>query len=193
MDAQTLATIFRGSERLGIVAVAALCIWLGYRLFQSLPAEHSSSGTLTLPSTKLVMSKIGPGVFFALFGGLVLWQAVETQLKAGPITATTGVAEAKQITYAASSGDPQALLYAKNDISVLNCLAGVAPDKLGPGEAERALHKARVALIASVWQPGWADAAFTALERGEIPASGPVADLYRAQHHACRPAGGAQR
>jgi hypothetical protein len=193
MDAQTLAIVFRGGERLGIVAIAALCIWLGYKLFQSLPAQHNASGTLTLPSAKLVMSKVGPGVFFALFGGLVLWQAVRTQLNAGPATATASLAEGRQITLGASSGDPQALRYVQNDISVLNCLAGVAPDALGPGEAERALHKARVALLSSVWQPGWGEAEFAALERGEIPASGPIADIYRARHHACPPAAGAKR
>lgn len=193
MDAQMLAIVFRGGERLGIVAIAALCIWLGYRLFQSLPAEHNASGTLTLPSAKLVMSKVGPGVFFALFGGLVLWQAVQTQLKAGPVTATASPAEGRQITLGASSGDPQALRHVQDDISVLNCLAGFAPDELVPGEAERALHKARVALLGSVWQPGWGDAQFTALERGELPASGPIADIYRARHHACPPAGGPKR
>lgn len=189
MDAQTVALFFRGGERLGIVAVAALCIWLGYRLFQSLPTQHSSTGTLTLPSAKLVMSKIGPGVFFALFGALVLWQSVRTQMNAGPIAVTASAAEARQITYAASSGDPQALRHVQDDISVLNCLAGFAPDQLGPGEADRALHKARVALLAAVWQPGWGDAAFTALDRGEIPASGPIADIYQARHQACPPAG----
>jgi len=193
MNAETLAIVFRGGERLGIVAVAALCIWLGYKLFQSLPAQHGSGGTLTLPSAKLVMSKVGPGVFFALFGGLVLWEATKTQLQAGPATATAGLAEGRQITLVAASADPQALLYATNDISVLNCLAGFAPDELGPGEAERALHKARVALLAPVWQPGWGDAAFTALERGQIPASGPIADIYRARHRACPPAGGPKR
>ncbi len=194
MDAEMLAIVFRGGERLGIVAVAALCVWLGYKLFQSLPAEHGASGTLTLPSAKLVMSKVGPGVFFALFGGLVLWQAVKTQMNADPVTASAGVAQGSKITLGASSGDPQqALRHVQDDISVLNCLAGFAPDELGPGEADRALHKARVALLASVWQPGWGDAQFAALERGEVPASGPIADIYRARHHACPPAGGPKR
>lgn len=193
MDAQMLAIVFRGGERLAIVAIAALCIWLGYRLFQSLPAQHNASGTLTLPSAKLVMSKVGPGVFFALFGGLVLWQAVRTQLNAGPVTAAAGPAQGPQITLGASSGDAAALSHVQEDVSVLNCLAAVAPDELGPGKAERVLHKARVALIGSVWQPGWGDAQFAALERGEIPASGPVADLYRARHRACPPAAGAKQ
>ena len=205
MDAQTLAVLFRGGERLGIIAIAALCIWLGYKLFQSLPAERQASGTLTLPSAKLVMTKVGPGVFFALFGALVLWQGVRTQLTADPVAATAAppatasVAEARQvaqptrITLGASSGDTAAFAHAQEDISVLNCLAGLAPDTLDPGAAERVLHKVRMALIAPVWQPGWGEAQFAALERGEIPASGPVADLYRARHPACPPAGGPKR
>src|SRR4051812_15285621 len=137
MDAQTLAIVFRGGERLVIVAVAALCIWLGYKLFQSLPAQHGSGGKLDLPGAKLVMSKIGPGVFFALFGGLVLWQAVRTQISTGPLGATTGSAQATRLTFGAASADPQALRHVQEDISVLNCLAGFAPAELGPGEAER--------------------------------------------------------
>src|SRR5262249_37230319 len=171
MDAQMLAILFRGGERLGIVAIAALCIWFGYKLFQSLPAERHASGTLTLPSAKLVMSKVGPGVFFALFGGLVLWQAVRTQLNARPaVAATTSLAQGAQtaqgaqITLGASSGDAQALGHVENDISVLNCLAALAPDQLGPGVTERVLHKARVALIGTVWQPAWGDTQFAALE-----------------------------
>jgi hypothetical protein len=170
---------------------------------RSLPAERQASGTLTLPSAKLVMSKVGPGVFFALFGGLVLWQGVRTQLNAGPVVAATTTlaqgaqaahtAQGGQITLASSSGDQASLSHVENDISVLNCLAAFAPDDLGPGEAERVLHKARVALIGTVWQPAWGDAQFSALERGEIPASGPIADLYRARHHACPPPGGPKR
>lgn len=193
MDAEMLAIVFRGGERLGIVVIAALCIWFGYKLFQSLPAQHNASGALTLPSAKLVMSKVGPGVFFALFGAVILGQAVVTQMKAGPVTATASAAQGRQITLGVSSGDAQALRHVQDDISVLNCLAGFAPDQLGPGEADRALHKARVALISAVWQPGWDQAQFAALERGEIPASGPVADIYRARHHACPPAGGPKR
>src|SRR5690242_20914117 len=117
MDAQTLAIIFRGGERLGIVAVAALCIWLGYKLFQSLPAERHASGTLTLPSAKLVMSKVGPGVFFALFGALVLWQAVKTPLSTDPVPAAASpgdgrqVAQLAKITLGASSGDTTAVAH----------------------------------------------------------------------------------
>src|SRR5689334_5936585 len=124
MDAQTLATVIRGVERVIIVAVAALCISLGYALFQSVPTDHESGGKFEFANAKIVLSKVGPGVFFALFGSLVLWQAVRSQMSAGPVTGTTiSSEESRRITYGASSGDTQALRHAQNDIEILNCLA----------------------------------------------------------------------
>jgi hypothetical protein len=188
----TLATAFRGGERLLIVAAAALCIWLGYKLFQSLPIEHSSGGTLKLPNAKLVLTKVGPGVFFALFGALVLWQAVRAPLAIPPNAPGAGekAGQFAQLTYGAASADPMALRHVQDDIQVLNCLAGVAPEGLGPGAVERALHAARVSLLAPVWQPAWGEAAFASLKRDEIPASGPVAEIYNARPAFCPAAGG---
>lgn len=179
MDPQTLTIALRGAERLLIVLCSGLCVWLGYRLFQSLPAVHGSSGQLELPSAKLVISKVGPGVFFALFGALILWQAVLAQLKIDPTPSGA------RVTLAASSGDPQALRHVQSDVEVLNCLAQAAPEVLGSGAVETALHNARIALLATVWQPAWGGAAFTELQRGQIPTSGPVAEVYRSRHQSC--------
>ena len=186
MDVQTLALSFRGAERLLIVAVAALCIWFGYKLFQSLPVEHSSGGSLKLPSARVVLSKVGPGVFFALFGALVLWEAVHTQLVAPANTPSAEkTAQLAQLTYGAGGADPVALRHVQDDIQVLNCLASVAPEELGAGAVERALHTARVSLLAPVWQPTWGEVAFASLKRGEIPASGPIAEIYNARPPFC--------
>jgi hypothetical protein len=195
MDVQTLTFAFRGGERLLIVAVAALCIWLGYKLFQSLPTEHGSGGTLKLPNAKLVLSKVGPGVFFALFGTVVLGQSVWTQASApANVPGAEKAGQLGQLTYGVSSGaasaDPQALRHVQDDIQVLNCLARVAPEELGPGAVERALHNARVLLLATAWQPAWGDTAFASLKRGEIPASGPITEIYNARASFCPAAGG---
>jgi len=179
MDPQTLTIALRGAERLLIVLCSGLCVWLGYRLFQSLPAVHGSGGQLELPSAKLVISKVGPGVFFALFGALILWQAVLAQLKMDP------TASGLKVTLAASSGDPQALRHVQRDVEVLNCLMQLAPQELGAGAVETALHNARLSLLASVWQPAWGDAAFAELQRGQIPMNGPVAEIYRGRHQSC--------
>ena len=45
MEIQTLLGVFRGSERVLVVLAASLCIWLGYRLFQSLPTVLHGSGS----------------------------------------------------------------------------------------------------------------------------------------------------
>ncbi|HEY4252970.1 MAG TPA: hypothetical protein VGM87_17300 [Roseomonas sp.] len=187
-----LVVALRGGERLLVVMVAALCIWLGYRLFQAMPTVHRSDGRLELPGAKLILSKVGPGVFFAVFGAGVLTQSVLTQVR---ISGGDGGDPA--ISYVApAAADPQSLRYAEADIGILNCLAAVPPRGLGdghvePGEIEAALHRARVALMARVWQPAWGAAAMAALTRGEVPADGPVAGLYRARHPACPPIAGA--
>jgi hypothetical protein len=192
MDTTTLAAAFRGSERLLIVSAAAICIWLGYRLFQSLPAVHSSEGSFELPSVKFTLSKIGPGAFFALFGALVLRQSVVHQLKTESWPTVNAKGDASpgiyQLTLGAGSGDPMAVRHVQTDIAVLNCLAQFAPAGIAHGEVEAALHKARVALLGPVWPPAWGAEAFAAIERGDISA-GAITEIYRARHPSCPTSG----
>ena len=62
----------RGAERLLIVAVAGLSIVLGFWLFKIVPTDTDSSGEFRALNMSIVVSKVGPGVFFAAFGALVL-------------------------------------------------------------------------------------------------------------------------
>jgi hypothetical protein len=184
METQALLGVFRGSERVLVVLAASLCIWLGYRLFQSLPTEHNAQGKLELPGAKLTMSKIGPGVFFALFGALVLWQAQEHSFET---TTTVAQGDMKQNTrgkYVGPENDPQAAINVRSDIAILNCMAQMAPAGIGRGEMDAALHKARVALLRTAWQPNWSDADGEALVRGEVP-DGPISEVYHARQSTC--------
>ena len=191
METQILLGVFRGSERVLVVLVASLCIWLGYRLFQSLPTEHNAQGKLELPGVKLTMSKMGPGVFFALFGALVLWQAqahtfeTTTTAPLGDVPKTVG-------KYVGPRNDSQAAINVQSDIAILNCMARMAPEGIGRGEMDAALHKARVALLRTAWQPNWSDADGKALEQGEIP-DGPVGAIYHARQNTCLVSEGAKR
>lgn len=74
--------LLRFLERITVVLVGAMSIYVGYRLFSLVPAERDSSGQFKLPwGISVVMTRVGPGVFFALFGavtvGLALAQPLE--------------------------------------------------------------------------------------------------------------------
>jgi hypothetical protein len=61
--------ILRFLERFIVVLFSGLSIYLGFRLFLEVPEHKNASGQVTLPwNTSVVMSRIGPGAFFALFG-----------------------------------------------------------------------------------------------------------------------------
>jgi hypothetical protein len=61
--------VLRFFERYTAVLIGGMAIYLGYRLFLSVPKQKDGDGKVTLPwNISVVMSRVGPGVFFALFG-----------------------------------------------------------------------------------------------------------------------------
>lgn len=67
------ADILRMLERIIIALCGGMSIFLGYRLFISVPFAKTGSGKFEFPKLgKIALSHIGPGVFFALFGAGIL-------------------------------------------------------------------------------------------------------------------------
>ena len=65
--------LLRSLERILAVAIGGMSIILGYRLFLALPQQRDASGEVKLPwNISIVMSRVGPGAFFALFGAAVV-------------------------------------------------------------------------------------------------------------------------
>ncbi len=66
--------IFRALERILAVAIGGLAIYFGYRLFLAVPDQQGEGrAELTLAKDKrLLITRIGPGTFFALFGTAVV-------------------------------------------------------------------------------------------------------------------------
>jgi hypothetical protein len=53
--------------------IGGISIYLGYRLFLKLPEKTDSQGKVVLPGNiSIYLSRVGPGVFFALFGAAVI-------------------------------------------------------------------------------------------------------------------------
>jgi hypothetical protein len=73
-SAQTLDPIaWRMIEQILAVAIGGVAIYLGYRLFLQVPERHDSQGRIALPwNITVLLSRVGPGVFFALFGAAIV-------------------------------------------------------------------------------------------------------------------------
>ena len=79
--------ILRGMERIIAVLIGGFSVYLGYRLFMNLPEQKDSEGRIILPGDiSVYLSRVGPGVFFALFGSVVLGISFYFQLTINPMS-----------------------------------------------------------------------------------------------------------
>jgi hypothetical protein len=73
--------VLRLAERIVAVVIGGVAIFLGYRLFLRTPLRNTSSGDFKLPlNTRVVLTRVGPGVFFALFGTAIVWASFYRQI-----------------------------------------------------------------------------------------------------------------
>jgi hypothetical protein len=81
MTTDTGFLLYTALYRLAVLAVGALSIWLGFRLFSNAKQENSSadgSASAEGGGFKLAFTNLLPGTYFALFGtviiGMMLWK-----------------------------------------------------------------------------------------------------------------------
>jgi len=93
----------RAAERLLLVLVGAMAVYLGYNLFRQMPnarkGANEGEGKIELPGgVSIFLTRIGPGVFFALFGfaviGYSVTRPIQLNLPAPSGTATGASASA---------------------------------------------------------------------------------------------------
>jgi len=163
-DLISFAVGFKGLERVLIVIFAGATIYFGYRLFINLPLQNNQKGELEVPGLKVVMSRVGPGVFFAGFGAAIL---ISSYLN--PIEIKTPEIE---IRGAISSETPEPIVStvpssigaiaineqekARRIIAVqsINCLpkyAQHAKSNISLDDIELAIRDAKLALLRTVW------------------------------------------
>lgn len=173
-ETELLAAVgLRHLERLFVVCSGMLSIWLGYRLFLAMPSAARGDGEIKLPGgISIFLSRVGPGVFFALFGAMVVAFALHEAVKintstpvaqtvagAAPPKAAAGETfEYSGIASASSSGEVHAAEQ-MNAVATVGQLARLS-DALGApaaravehrSDARIALGDARVRLMAGVW------------------------------------------
>ena len=156
--------VLRGIERLAVVVVGGMSVYLGYRLFLNLPEQKDSEGHLNLPGDiSIYFSRVGPGIFFALFGSLIvaasLYFAVTIydrdtgniiQRGAGPESQSGQVFEQQPINEANLKGDITLLNRVENEFSTNTPIEYRS-------DWDRALPRIKLSLLRTVWQSDWGD------------------------------------
>jgi hypothetical protein len=144
--------LLRFIERITTVLTGAFSIYLGYRLFLSMPEQKTSDGKFVLPlNTSIVLTKVGPGIFFALFGiaAVIFALSRPMQMQGGRVAS---YAAPGSLTNQDERTDARALL--RKDMAVLNTI----PKLLRPGlnsedrlDVELGLHRIKLGLMHPVW------------------------------------------
>jgi branched-subunit amino acid transport protein len=102
MDPLLAVILTRAMERLLVVVAGIVSIYVGYRLFLNMPTLKESEGRLSLPGgVSFFASRIGPGVFFALFGASLIGYSATRPVS---LTAPELVASAEGLAGASYTG-----------------------------------------------------------------------------------------
>lgn len=157
-------------ERLLAVGTGGMSIYLGYRLFLALPAIRDAGGEFHLPlDIRVILSRIGPGTFFVLFGTAVVALSFYTSVHYDAHTEDGSRVETRSFgglggrhtaddRSAAQRADARALL--QRDMAELNALSGKLrddlpePDRVEVGEL---VPRVKLKLLLSVWESEWGD------------------------------------
>lgn len=180
--------LLRSLERILAVGIGGLSIVLGYRLFLALPEQRDSSGTVKLPwNISIVLSRVGPGAFFALFGAAVVAFGLHSAVSVTEErTVTSAGVERETLSMsgiglgATATGETPAVrrLRLKAQIEFLN----------GQGQPStlEQVNEIKLALMQAAWVTDWGDfGAFkswvdSGAEEPVLPAQRNAAAFFRA-------------
>jgi hypothetical protein len=165
--------LYREVERILAVVISGMSIYLGYRLFLDVKAQQDSAGKLQLPGGIVIyLTRIGPGVFFALFGSAVIGLSLKSTVSISESKLATPAQNAAIETHSNYSGfgslpvaNDQAVTDKKQQLRLdLDFLNKRLPQLLRPdlSTAERTdlnviLPKTKLSLMLMSWDPGWGD------------------------------------
>ena len=188
-----MVIIFRMVERILGVLIGGVLIYFGYRLFLSLAGKRGrdrGAGEFSFAGgNKIKLSKVGPGVFFALFGaGLIVFSIVKPVSltvsprapKSSASASKSGVIAASEFKFVGAVSVPETAedrvrlrAETQQDIAALNrALDGADP--AGRPRLERAVFRAKFALMEPLWAEDWGDIADFRdwLDKGGSPPAG---------------------
>jgi hypothetical protein len=163
-NAELILSLVRMAERFASVAVGAMCIYLGYRLFISLPELPTGDGSLSLPGkTGLTLWRVGPGVFFSLFGAAIVVASLRSPLtyerSDQPTSHTVKVSAAAMASAPAMTSESRrdAVETSIGDLNAVPRLLDVKVSDAERGDVRRAIDEAKIALLHGAWAAEWGD------------------------------------
>jgi hypothetical protein len=78
-DPVSLVILGRIAERFCASIGAIIALWCGFRLFYTV-ATQDSTAEIVASGYKFAMTKVGPGIFFALFGSIILVYSITSHV-----------------------------------------------------------------------------------------------------------------
>ena len=169
MDSSLVAISAHSLERIIAVLLGGLAVYYGFRLFLVVPFETHSDGSIQLPGASVVLSKAGPGIFFAAFGALVVATSLMRPITVGGDAVYQGVTESvspsvqpqRPAAQTQTPGTQQALERTRIAAQTLNCMQRLSSQRskgIAAQETESAVREAKLALLHGVWNTTeWGD------------------------------------
>ena len=157
--------ILRSLERIIAVLIGGLSMYLGYRLFLNMREQPDSEGHFSLPGgISIYLTRVGPGVFFALFGAIVIALSLYTTVTFRE-TSTASTVEFSGAGQTDDEEDRQGVeverSQLKQDIFFLNrTLPSILPSDMSADEqvdVKLAVPRIKLGLMKTVWDEDWGD------------------------------------
>jgi hypothetical protein len=174
MSEVLVGIVLNGLQHIIAILVGLTSVYLGYRLFLELPRRREGDTKLDLPGgISILLSRVGPGVFFALFGvGMIIYsitKPIEIKDIAEQVATAGGVTTTKRSRTLTGLGQqgtarPQITTRPSIDrsivISRLNQIASEAKTTQNGSsllDTTIAVREAKLALMRELWIPEWGD------------------------------------
>jgi hypothetical protein len=173
-----LVIVLRALERLLGILIGGMLAWFGYKLFLDVPVKADSSGSFKIPGgTEIKLTRIAPGVFFSLFGTVIVFVSFFQSVQLNPaqhVSSATPQADLVQASAlpprysgASATGNLQDtnrdndLKLRRQMVITLNKIPELLRadlDNLTKLDVEDELRHAKLSLMQSVWDSSsWGD------------------------------------
>lgn len=160
--------VLRLIERILVVVVGGLSLYFGFRLLREKPGKQRGRGHITLPNgISIDLKRVGSGVFFALFGAIVVSFSIYKGVTYSETTiGLPGDGAQTIIDFTGVGGkvllddDAQSIRVAQ-DMQFLNeTLSSMLSDDLSPTDqaiAELDIQHLKLTLMRGIWDDKWGD------------------------------------